>query len=379
MAVSEKTQTLFVKSFFAATVQEAMAQARVELGPDALLLNSREAPPEARHLGAFEVVFGGGAPGAVASVPTVSAAAAEAEETSDDLRGKLDEIRIMLGRIAPPAQGGKQSGAVEQALVEAGLERMLAQDIEAAVRLRTAKRVAEFARPRVMPDSSAENVLAETAREIGSRFEVKAEVGRIAALVGPPGSGKTTTLVKLAITQGLAQGRAVRLISADTQRIGGAEQLRTYAAILGVPFQAVEGVGALAQALESLPANTMALIDTPGYSGALLAELGGELAGFLHSRQDVDTHLVLTAAMGLTNLLKISDKYAGFGAKKLLFTRLDETSSLASVFSVAVRQDKPLSFFSRGQLVPEDLEAASKEEVTESLVRQLPEVLRAVA
>ena len=66
------------------------------------------------------------------------------------------------------------------------------------------------------------------------------ELGRVTALVGPPGTGKTTTLVKLADLVRNGGGRAVRLISADTQRIGGAEQLRTYAAILGVPFQSVE-------------------------------------------------------------------------------------------------------------------------------------------
>ncbi len=91
----------------------------------------------------------------------------------------------------------------------------------------------------------------EAIAEIEARFEVAPSVGRITALVGPPGSGKTTTIVKLAVTQAIAGGNPVRLISADTHRIGGAEQLRTYAAILGVPFQAVENTTALAHAIEA--------------------------------------------------------------------------------------------------------------------------------
>jgi len=92
---------------------------------------------------------------------------------------------------------------------------------------------------------------------------VAPEIGRVTALIGPPGCGKTTTLVKLAVSQGLARGRAVRLISADTQRIGAAEQLRTYAAILGAPFEAVESAAALAQAIQSAPSSALVLIDTP--------------------------------------------------------------------------------------------------------------------
>ena len=118
----------------------------------------------------------------------------------------------------------------------------------------------------------AGELLLETIEVISASFAVAPEIGRITALVGPPGCGKTTTLVKLAITQGLARGRAVRLISTDTQRIGGAEQLRTYAAILGTPFQAVESTAALSQAIESAPPSALVLIDTAGYGAALLQD-----------------------------------------------------------------------------------------------------------
>jgi flagellar biosynthesis protein FlhF len=222
-------------------------------------------------------------------------------------------------------------------------------------------------------------VVEETARDLAGRIQVSSELGRITALVGPPGAGKTTVLVKLAVSQGLAKGRPVRLITTDTQRIGAAEQLRTYASILSTPLQAVESVAALEMAIEAAPSNAVVLIDTPGLGPALLADTGNGLAAFLGRRQDIDTHLVLTAAAGACDIESAARRYEMFSPSRLLFTRLDEASSLGAMFCEAVRNSAPLSFFSTGQLIPEDLEPATNQTIVNSLVSHLPEVLRAVA
>ena len=367
MAAIDKNPKLFVKSYFTSSIAEAIELAGAELGPDALLLNTRPAPPESGRVGQYEVVFG--CPPATTSAP----AAAAPPDPVADLRKRMDEIREMVSRIGAPGSAPRPS-TVGDVLARAGIEPRLAAEIDLAVQQRLRNRSAlQAGGVKLISDWDATAILSETTQEIQGHFEVKPEIGRVTALVGPPGCGKTTTLIKLAVTEGMAARRPVRLISTDHYRIAAAAQLETYADILGVPFTLAETSVALKHAIEAAPAEALVLIDTPGFTATSLEESGGALAAFLSSCQGIDTHLILTATMRPSDLRRVVDLFEAFQPAKLLFTHLDEADSTASIFCEAARTRKPLSFFATGQLVPEDLEAATKARVTESLVLELPQ------
>jgi flagellar biosynthesis protein FlhF len=286
----------------------------------------------------------------------------------------------MVSLAVTPAHREPAAGALVEALAAADVTRSLAYEIDAAVgqRLRGGG-IVEIDRRRPASGGGTEAVVRETIAELESRFAVSSDLARITALVGPAGAGKTTVMVKLAVARGLMARRPVRLFSIDHYRIAAADQLRTYAAILGVPFLLAETSLALEQAIDSAPADALILIDTPGHTRASLLEGGRDLAAFLDRRRDIDTHLVLTASTRHADLRTTVDLFQAFRPNRLLFTHLDETDSAGAIFSEASRTGKPLSFFSTGQLIPEDIEPAAKARITECLVRELPHALEAVA
>jgi flagellar biosynthesis protein FlhF len=378
--MTQAQSTLQMKTYFSTTVEAALELARRELGSEAMLVNSRPAPEEVRHLGHYEVIFATGGPKpdlraetrvvepflpqkTIMRTPSAKAPSSDTQLQLEDIRLQLTTIRQSLWSSRSESESTPSDASLLRRSLEAnGVESSLSRELVHAV-----------VRQNPAP-ISREQFRAALRVEMERRFETDpglqagppndASSRSIVALVGPPGRGKSTTLVKLAIGQGLARRTSVRILSMDNHRIGASDQMRRYAAVLGVSFQSCETITELDHHLSNtwsadLQRPNLTLIDTSGYAPAELDD-ASDLAAYLATHNEIHVHLVLRADGKTADGIHAVQRYSHFGVSRLVFTGMDEAATFGSVLSTAVQTATPVSFLGTGQRIPEDLEAASK-------------------
>lgn len=358
-----------LKSYFAATVEAAMHQARIELGDDAMLLDSRSAPQQARHLGAYEVVFALPEPAAQEAAPAARSTAGKENPrfASDlaDLRRELDRMRNSVERSSSLAAAA--AGLLHDPEVARCYSELVASDM-----------LPEIAQELIVSCSPSPSAAAGAFRtqdrlrdavfeQISRRLRVQPQAGHpqrvqsanpAVCLVGPPGAGKTSCLVKLAITYGLPSRKPLLFLSLDNLRVGAADSLLHYATLIGGAFLAADSGRQLVQMVAEHRNKYWIWIDTPGF-GPREADAIAELSEAVRSISEIDTHLVLSAAMKSSDLRVAAARFAPFEPKKLLFAHLDETDTYGGILSALVVSGLPVSFLSSGHQVPEAIEPAS--------------------
>ena len=179
----------------------------------------------------------------------------------------------------------------------------------------------------------------------------------VIAIVGPTGVGKTTTVAKLAAI--LTQRKLkVGLVTIDTYRIAAIEQLKIYANILNIPLEVVLSPGDLVRTLHLYRKMDVVLIDTAGRSQRDVEQIG-ELKRFFDKCPEVDARLALSASSSERQMAEAARNFSTLPLSGLIFTKLDEAVSLGEVINMQLKTGLPISYFTTGQRVPEDIEEAT--------------------
>lgn len=325
-----------VRVFVAASAREGLARVRAELGDDAVVLSTRPHPQGVELLAS---PYGDLAVSAVSATPDSAA--------SSRILNELARLRALLqNQLAGFAWGaGRRRDptrvALMQTLFAAGfgssLARTLAARLPRGLDADAAQRWLRQVLIRNLPVQGRENDLLA----IGGRY----------ALVGSTGSGKTTTLAKLAARGVDAHGAAqVALVAADAYRIGAAAQLKVYADLLGVSLHVAETPARIALLLPELAAKKLVLIDTAGFAPSDPRTLEAKELDRLGVRR-----LAVISATQQGAAIEQAMTRFGQGAAACILTKLDETPQPGAALDSLIRHRLPLAYISGGQRVPEDL------------------------
>ena len=193
---------------------------------------------------------------------------------------------------------------------------------------------------------------------------------RAEIFVGPTGVGKTTTIAKLATELTVTQRKKVALLTVDTYRIAAAEQLRTYASIIGIPFRVIYSEEEMRQAAEDFKDYDYIMVDTAGHS-LKNEELKESVENFIRVLEDMmecENFLVLSATTKYRDLIEIADVYSEMVAYKLIFTKMDETGAKGNLYNVRMHTGAPIAYITNGQNVPDDIAVFDAQRIVKHLL-----------
>lgn len=203
-----------------------------------------------------------------------------------------------------------------------------------------------------------------------SLIEEPVKKPKILFFIGPTGVGKTTTIAKLASKLCVNDKKRIALLTTDTYRIAAAEQLRTYANILEVPFKVVYSPEELIDGIKTFAESDYILIDTAGHSHTNESQKNGtrQFLEAVDAEMEKQVYLVLSATTKYRDLITVCETYSEFTDYSLIFTKLDETVAYGNLYNIKLKTGANMSYVTCGQDVPDDIEEFSPQNTVKQLL-----------
>ncbi len=398
---------MIIKKFTAKTEKEALDNAKRELGEGVVVMNVKDV--KAKGLFAFlkpsvvevTVALEEESEKYTAAVSAINSviASSQTKETSpmqeepviiespvskenSAIEEKLDSLQSLLEQQLQKPDEDKEvkEDKKEEKKEETEIDKfmkllhntMLDNEVDEKYAKEIIEEIEQINKPNMPFDYALANIYQKMILKFGMPTSITpAENGiKIVFFIGPTGVGKTTTIAKIASIFRVDQKKKVALLTADTYRIAAAEQLRTYANILEVPFRIIYTVEEIEKALEDFKGYDYILIDTAGHSHQNTTQKES-MSNLIHSVDDKvekEVYLVLSATTKYRDLISIADSYKEMADYKLIFTKLDETTTLGNLLNLRLYTNADMSYVTYGQNVPDDIEEFNPQSTVKQLL-----------
>ncbi len=400
---------MIIKKFVGKTEEEAVEAARKELGSGVVIMNVKEVKPKG-----FAALFRskqtevtvaleeeGDIPKPVRKEtaaaepvnrenPPAAAVTLAADNSQNNIEKRLDSLQTLLEsrfqqdeaekqeqtEAAPPVEKQEEEPSEEE-LERSKFVRLLYNTmLENEVDEKYANQIIEDLEKNKKPNMPFDYILANVYQKMILKFgkadgiTAAGKGPKIVLFMGPTGVGKTTTIAKLASDFTVGEKKKVALLTADTYRIAAAEQLRTYANILEAPFRVIYTEGDAKQAVQDFHNFDYIFVDTAGHSHKNEEQMENmqKLFEAIKEAGEYQTFLVLSATTKYRDLVRIVSSYKEIAEYQLIFTKLDETSTLGNLLNLKLFADVPIAYVTCGQNVPDDIECFNPQKTVKQLL-----------
>lgn len=299
-------------------------------------------------------------------VPFPGKDASEERHERNRLREDVNDMRDMLQVLFTEMPGAglpEEMAPMYRTLLDRGVTRTAAAALVTSA--------AKCDEPSLLGDGKVlrERLKMEVRRNVHVTGGLSVQSGRrkVVALVGATGVGKTTNVAKLAAHFAVRERARVALITSDTYRVAAAEQLRVYANIIGLEMRVVNDAKEMTAALALFREYDLVFMDTAGGS-PYNDEQMDDVHKLLEAAQPTEVMLLLGAGTPLEDLRDTVTRFSRLSPTSLFFTKLDETRRYGPLYCLSAESGLPLSYFSVGQNVPDDVKLAQAGVVAELII-----------
>lgn len=297
------------------------------------------------------------------------------EQRLDDLSNRLEEslTRTPMGEKKSEETSAKEKPASEEFHFVRILYSTLLKN---EVHEKYVNQILDEIEKLIRPGNSVDMILSNVYQKLILRFgqpktiDLSGNKPKVLFFVGPTGVGKTTTIAKIASKYKVEYDKKVAFITADTYRIAATEQLQVYANILDAPMSIVYTQDEMNDAIAKFAEHDLVFVDTAGFShknekqrNDMKALLGG-----VNEEYNKEVYLVLSATTKYADLLDIVDSYREIADYKLIFTKLDETTTYGNLLNIKLYSGADLSYTTNGQNVPDDIEVFDTQKIVKKLL-----------
>jgi flagellar biosynthesis protein FlhF len=350
-----------IRRYYVQDMKEGMLRIREELGPEAVIIQSRKV-----RLKGLRGIFAPRKMEITAAVESPSRAVESEHQYDRNVQAKiqeeLSELKMMVNRLMnrdfiPADIRNRERKELQKWRLQLQRQEVLEELIDEFM-----TEIQESLFGEIQLTEEITGLILR--KKMRKRLKTAPEKGaQIQVFVGPTGVGKTTTLAKLAARYALYQGERVGIITIDHYRIGAVEQLRTYADITGLPLEVVMTPRELQHALDKLSGCQRILIDTAGRSTLNLVHIQ-ELANYLGNLPPAEIFMVISATTKAQDLKLISENFRCMNYNRLIFTKLDETNTYGVLLNGIYLTGLPVIYITTGQSVPDDICLADLDKIS---------------